>query len=106
MDNKYRKLFIIKQSKGCKLYLKCTQIHLAAGLRADRLGELMRCPSPLAAIGGILLRAGRERRDLLIMTGKGPAYKGMEGPTFKRDGRDEGTEREGKGIPPPQSEGE
>ena len=66
----------------------------------------MRCPSPLAAIGGILLRAGRERRDLLIMTGKGPAYTGMEGPTFKRDGREEVTEREGKGIPPPQSEGE
>ena len=40
------------------------------------------------------------------MTGKGPAYKGMEGPTFKRDGREEVTEREGKGIPPPQSEGE
>jgi len=35
------------------------------------------------------------------MTGKGPAYKGMEGLTFKRDGREEVTEREGKGIPPP-----
>ena len=62
----------------------------------------MRSPKPFSRNWGILLRAGRERRDLLIMTGKGPAYKGMEGPTFKRDGREEVTEREGKGIPPPQ----
>jgi len=32
--------------------LKCTKIRLAAGLRADPLGELKRSPGPLAAIKG------------------------------------------------------
>jgi len=34
---------------------------LAFGLCPDPLGELKRSPDPLAAIGGLLLRGGREK---------------------------------------------
>ena len=50
--------------------------------------------------GGLLLR-GRRRGGLL--------YKGEEEgerPTYKGEGREEKTEKEKKGIPPPQSQGE
>jgi len=39
MDNKHRKLFVIKQS-GANLYLKCTKMRVAAGLRSDTPVEL------------------------------------------------------------------
>ena len=58
MDNKHRKLFVVKQSEGCKCMPK---IHLNMfGARALPLGEHMRSPSdPLAPQrGGVLLRAG------------------------------------------------
>ena len=40
MENKYRKLLVIKQSKGASYALKCTKIRLAARLRPDPLGSL------------------------------------------------------------------
>jgi len=57
MDSKHRKLFVIKQSKGCRfMSKKCTKIHLAAGLCPDPLGELMRSPRTdlIAAMGAYL----------------------------------------------------
>jgi len=43
MGNKHRKLFvIIGNEKGANLCQKCTEIRLAAGLRPDFLGKLMR----------------------------------------------------------------
>jgi len=49
--------------KGANLCLKCTKIHLAAGLRSDPLGELKRPPPDLlAAINGVLLLRGWEGR--------------------------------------------
>ena len=45
MDNKHRKLLVIKQWKGCKLMPKMHQnIRLAAGLCQDPLWEFMRSP--------------------------------------------------------------
>ena len=41
MDNKHRKFFVIKQSKGRKFMSKCTDIRLTAGLRPNPLGEFM-----------------------------------------------------------------
>jgi len=64
MDNRHRKLSVIKQSKGCKFIPNCTKMRLAAGLRPNPLGELMRCPDPLAAMGGT--SKGREGRGLLL----------------------------------------
>jgi len=55
---------------------------LAAGLRPDLLGELMRSPQTSSRNGGILLRAGRK--------GEGAYFKG------RRMGV-EGGEREKKG---------
>ena len=65
MDNKHSKLFVMKQSKRCKFMPKCTKIRLAAGLRPDSLGELMRM--------GLLLRRVREGQG-----GEEPTYKGRE----------------------------
>jgi len=65
----------------------------AAGERMDSLGELMGFPRPLAAMGGLLLRRGREE----------------EGPTSNGDGRKRRKERGGgKGGEGnfPQSQGE
>ena len=78
MDNKHRKLVVMKQSKGCKFTPKCIKIRLAAGLRADPLGELTRSSRPSSRNGGLLLRGreGREgkRRDLLIRGGREGTY--------------------------------
>jgi len=38
MDSKLRKLFVTRQSKGCKFMPKCTEVRLLAGLCADPLG--------------------------------------------------------------------
>ena len=51
MDNKHGKIFVIKQSKGCKFMPKCTKICFAAGLCPDLLGQLVLFPDPLAAMG-------------------------------------------------------
>jgi len=73
-DNKHRKLLVIKQSKGANLYLKCTTIRLAVGLRHDPLGELMRAPPVLSAMGVPTSKGregkGRRRRGLLIREGR------------------------------------
>ena len=74
MDNKHRKLFAIKQSKGCKSLPKCTKIRLAAGHRRDPMGgELMRSPDSVAAMGptsngrgeeeGLFVRWAEGRRE-------------------------------------------
>jgi len=39
MDNKHRKLFVLRQSKGCIFIPKMLKIRLAAGLRPGPLGE-------------------------------------------------------------------
>ena len=46
------KLFVIKQSKRCKFMPKCTKIRVAAGLRSDPLGELMRSRRPSSRNAG------------------------------------------------------
>jgi len=71
------------QSKGCKFMPKIHQnkLHLAAGLRPDPLGKLMRPLDHLAAIW----RGGR----------KGAYFQGGR----KGERRTEGTLREGMGIP-------
>ena len=67
MDNKHRKLFVIKQSKGCKfmsIYI-CTKIRLAAGLRPNPLEELMCSPGAPGRNGeDLLLREVEERAYL------------------------------------------
>jgi len=65
-DNKHRKLFVIKQSKGANLCLKCTKIRLAA-IRT-RWGSSCTPPDPLATmwgLAGLLLRwmEGRSEGD-------------------------------------------
>jgi len=60
MDYKHRKLFVVKQSKWCKLMSKMHQIRLAARLHPDPLGELMHFPKPLATMGRRLLLRARE----------------------------------------------
>jgi len=47
MDNKHWELFVSEQSKGCKFMPKCSKIRLAAGLRGDPLGELVRSLSSI-----------------------------------------------------------
>jgi len=64
----------LSNQKGANLCLKCTKIRLAAGLCPDLLEELMGSPRPPSRNGGLLLRG--------------------------TEGRREGTETEGKGIPP------
>ena len=68
----------LSNQKGANLCLKCTKIRLAAELRPDPLGELMRSPGPQATIGSLLLR-GREGEGR-----KGPTYNWRErrGGTF------------------------
>jgi len=41
----------LSNQKGASICLKCTTIHLAAGLHLDLLGDLIFCPDPLAAVG-------------------------------------------------------
>jgi len=65
-DNKHRKLFVIKQSKGANLCLKCTKIRLAA--TRTRWGSSCTPPDPLATmwgLAGLLLRwmEGRSEGD-------------------------------------------
>jgi len=53
MDNKHRKLFVIRQSEGANLCLKCTEM----------LGSLSAYPGLLAAMGDCFWEVGeRERR--------------------------------------------
>jgi len=59
MDNKHRKLFVIKQTKGRKFMPKMHQNLSAAGLHPDRIGEFMRT-APLAAMEDLFLRGRRE----------------------------------------------
>jgi len=58
MDNKHRKVFVIKQ---CKFMPKMHQ--KAAALRAYPLGEHMRSPRPPSHNGGLLLRGATEGRE-------------------------------------------
>jgi len=45
MDSKHRKLFVIKQSKGCKFMPKMHQkIRFGGAFCLDPLGELMHSP--------------------------------------------------------------
>jgi len=46
------------KSKGANLCLKCSKIRLAAGLRPDPLGELIRSPRLHSRNGGLTLRRG------------------------------------------------
>jgi len=57
MDNKHTELFVIKQSKGANLCLKCTEIRLVVGLPPDPLGILCAPPDLLTAMGGLRVRA-------------------------------------------------
>ena len=41
----------LSNQKGASICLKCTTIHLAAGLHLDLLGDLIFCPDALAAVG-------------------------------------------------------
>ena len=52
LDNKHRKSFVVEQSKGANLCLKCSEIRLAAPPRP--LGERMRFPRPTIVILWIL----------------------------------------------------
>jgi len=71
----------------------------------------MRSLDPIAAMGVLLLKGGREGEGVQ-RAGEGLTPKGREG----RGGglllrgtegeSEEGAEREGKGIPPPQSQGQ
>ena len=66
MDNKHRKLFVIKQSKECKfMSIYMHQKRLAAGLRPDPLGELMCSPRPPGRNGEDLLLREEEERAYL-----------------------------------------
>jgi len=60
MENKSREIHHLGTQKDAKLCLKCTKIHLAAGLHSDPLESFSAPPDPLAAIQGfILLRGGK-----------------------------------------------
>jgi len=73
------------QNAKYSLSLKSTTIRLAA---RTHWGSLCTPPDPLATVGCLLLREGEE----------GPTSKGdAEG----KEGRREGTNGEGKGVPPP-----
>jgi len=55
MDNKHRKLLVVKQyQKGADFCVKCTTIRLAADLCPDTTAELMAPPDRLAAMGAYL----------------------------------------------------
>jgi len=51
MDNKHRKLFVNKQSKGCKFTPKCTKYVWRPGSDRTRWGSLCALPDSLAAMG-------------------------------------------------------
>jgi len=69
------------------LCLKCTQIHSAAELGPDPLGELIRSPDPVTAMGA---------------TSKGREQRGKErGPTSVGDGKEDRGNGQGDGNPPP-----
>jgi len=55
MDNKHRKLFVIKQSKGCKFMRKMHPKYVPPG----PAGGANALPRPLAAIVGSILRGGK-----------------------------------------------
>ena len=59
MNNKHGKSFVIKHSKGCTFMPKMHQ-NTFGGLRPDPLGELTCSPDSLAAMGGLVLKRGRE----------------------------------------------
>jgi len=63
MDNTHRKLFVIKQSKGCIFCLKYTKKRLAAELCPDPLLELMRCARPTLLGATSEGREGMRRRE-------------------------------------------
>ena len=87
MDNKHRKLFVIKQSEGCTFMPRMYQNTFCNRAVPGPAGEAYALPQA-SRNGILLLRGGIEE--------EGPAYRG-------REGRREGTKREGKGIPPPKS---
>ena len=87
MDNKHRKLFVIKQSKGCKFVPKMHQNRPTfGGLRPDQLRQHNALPKYPKPQRGPTSR-GKEKRGGRGRKGRGPGYKGTEG-------RKEGTERE------------
>jgi len=55
----------LSNQKVADLCLKCTKIRLAAGLRPDPLGELMRSTRPLSRIGRLTSK-GREGEGVCI----------------------------------------
>jgi len=79
MDDKHRKLFVIKHSKECKYVPEMHQNTFGGQLRA-RWGSLCAPPELLTAIGGLLLRGGREgeRGEWRKGRGEGLVIKGRE----------------------------
>ena len=71
MDNKHRKLFVIKQSNGCKFMPKMHRNTFGSRTPPGPAGELMRSPpdSP-AAIGDLLLRVREGKRVRTEMEGR------------------------------------
>jgi len=69
MDNKHRKVFVIKQSKGCKFMPKIHQNTFGSrALPGPVGGGLMQMHSrrPSSRNGGLFLRAGRDREWVYI----------------------------------------
>jgi len=63
MDNKYRKLFVIKQSKGCKFMPKIHQNTFGSRALPGPVGGgliQMHSRRPSSRNGGLFLRAGRD----------------------------------------------
>ena len=58
VDNKHRKLFVVKQSKGCKFMSKCSIIRLAASPKPAGRAYVYR----VAAVGPTSERDGRQGR--------------------------------------------
>jgi len=84
MDNKYKKLSIVKPSKRCKLMPKMYQNTLVSRAVPGPAGELKRSPrSPGNNDGGLLLRMGgkgryeKEERERGKNRGKGGERKRM-----------------------------
>ena len=77
MDNKRRKLFVTKQSKGCKFLPKMHQSTF--GGRPDPPKVLMRFPDPLAVMESYFSGEGGRGGALLLRSTDG------------REGRKEGT---------------
>jgi len=89
MDNKHRKLFVTKQSKGCKFMPKMHQNTFGSRAPPEPAGELMCSPRSPSRNGGLLVSGGRE--------GVGSTSKGTGGQTGRN-----GRAREF----PPESQGE